>query len=184
MKANGGGHGTRKPALVCVIGAECTGKTTLCHALAEHCDGLCVDEHLRNFCLLHGRTPMRSEQAGIAQAQLEAQAAALQKAESAGKAFVFCDGSALLTALYSLHYFEDGSLLAAARAAQSRYQLTLLLEPDLPWAPDAGLRDGPGVREAVHSLLEAEASRLGDWVRIRGSDPARLQCAKDAMSRL
>src|ERR1035437_2749974 len=40
--------------LICIIGAECTGKTTLARALAEHFDCPWVPEYLRDFCDAHG----------------------------------------------------------------------------------------------------------------------------------
>lgn len=172
------------PQLVCVMGAECTGKTTLCQALGHQFGCPWVDEYLRTFCREHERTPRREEQAGVARAQLAAQAVCLQAATAAGQAFVFCDGSPLLTAIYSLHYFQDDSLLAMARDQQSRYHLTLLLEPDLPWVPDANWRDGPAVQAAVHAMLQAELSPVGACVGIGGLGEDRLRRAREAIEKL
>ncbi len=172
------------PQLICVIGAECTGKSTLCQALAQQLDGLWVHEYLRTFCMAHGRTPRSDEQASVARGQLAAQAAGLEAARSAGKAFVFCDGSPLLTAIYSQHYFQDDSLMAQARDAQAQYALTLLLEPDLPWVPDANWRDGPTVQRAVHKLLQAALGPLSAVVRIGGLGEERLRRALQAIAQL
>ena len=38
-----------EPRLICLIGAECTGKTTLAQALAQQMAGLWVPEYLRQF---------------------------------------------------------------------------------------------------------------------------------------
>ena len=41
---------TGAPVRIAVIGAECTGKSSLCEALAERLPGLWVPEALREFC--------------------------------------------------------------------------------------------------------------------------------------
>lgn len=129
-----------------------------------------------------GRTPRRDEQASVVRGQLAAQAACLRAATSAGKAFVFCDGSPLLTAIYSQHYFQDDSLMAMASELQAQYTLTLLLEPDLPWVPDANWRDGPAAQTAVHALLQAALSCLGAVARIGGLGESRLRRALEAIA--
>ena len=133
------------PRLVCLIGAECTGKTTLAKALAQQIDGLYVAEALRQFCDQHGRTPTQSEQAVLMDAQVVQEERAWVQARQHGKRFVFCDTAPLLTAVYSDHYFADRSLYARARALHQRYALTLLLAPDLPWVAD-GLQDRKSTR--------------------------------------
>ena len=47
----------KQPVRVCLMGAECTGKSTLAQALAAHFGGLWVPEYLRAFCDRQGRTP-------------------------------------------------------------------------------------------------------------------------------
>jgi len=59
---------------IAILGAECTGKTTLAHALATALDGCggraaWVSETLRDWCRQNGRTPEAHEQRAIALAQ-------------------------------------------------------------------------------------------------------------------
>ena len=61
---------TARGAVIALLGAESTGKTTLAAALgvalaAEGRDAVVVDEYLREFCAREGRTPRRDEQAGL-----------------------------------------------------------------------------------------------------------------------
>lgn len=105
-----------KPQLICLIGAECTGKSTLAQALANHFCGLWVPEQLRAFCALHGRTPLTSEQTLIMRAQFEQEEQMAALAEQTSRPYVFCDGTPLLTAIYSDFYFADKSLFEQAQA--------------------------------------------------------------------
>lgn len=175
--------GTGSPRLVCLVGAECTGKTTLAHNLAQHFSGLWVPEYLREFCQTQGRTPRCDEQQHILQTQLAQEEAALAQAAQQGKAFVFCDTPALLTAIYSAHYFSDPSLLPQARAWQSHYALTLLLSPDLPWVADGAQRDGVEVQSAVHAQLLRELQTLPfPYVVVSGQGADRVRSAVAAVN--
>src|SRR5665647_1631849 len=80
----------KAPKLICIIGAECTGKTTLARALAANFDCPWVPEHLRDFCDTHARTPTRDEQPGILEMQHLNELAALGDATQQEKPFVFC----------------------------------------------------------------------------------------------
>ena len=172
-----------KPQLICLIGAECTGKSTLAQALAGHYSGLWVPEHLRAFCALHGRTPLASEQALIMRAQFEQEEQMAALAEQASRPYVFCDSAPLLTAIYSDFYFADKSLFAQARAWHRRYALTLFLQPDLPWTPDGLLRDGASVRGAIHMAVRhaLDAMRC-PYIEISGAGDRRLQAAMLALT--
>lgn len=170
------------PRLICLIGAECTGKTTLAQALATQMGGLWVPEYLRSFTEQHGRTPDRCEQLHILEQQVRLEAAALVAARQQQGHLVFCDTAPLLTAIYSDCVFGDASLYPQAHGLHARYALTLLLEPDLPWVADGLQRDGAVVRAAVHARIERA---LSEWawphVRIAGTGDARLQAARDAV---
>ena len=122
--------------LLCLLGAECTGKTSLAQALAAALPAVWVPEYLRLFCVQHGRTPRAEEQSHIAAEQQAAETAALAQAQAQGLAWVVCDTAPLLTAVYSEYVFGDDSLYPLARAAQQRYAMTLLLQPDSPTAHD------------------------------------------------
>lgn len=165
--------------IVALLGAECTGKSTLAEALAAQFGAGLVSEYLREWCDAHGRTPLPREQAHIAGEQ-----AARIEAAARRHALVVCDTTPLITALFSQHYFQDDSLLAGAVAFQRRCDLTLLCAPDLPWEPDGIQRDGPGVRAAFDTRLrQALTAHALPWVDITGHDQARLQQAVDAVQR-
>jgi nicotinamide riboside kinase len=161
------------------MGAECTGKTTLAQALAERMGGLWVPEYLRAFTDANGRTPGQHEQLDILREQVRLETAALETARGHARAWVFCDTTPLLTAVYSDHVFGDESLYPLAQGLHARYALTLLLEPDIPWVADGLQREGPQQRAAVHSHIE---QALDTWqlpyVRLAGSHAQRLLTAE------
>ena len=169
------------PRFICIIGAECTGKTLLAQQLAAAFGGVVVPEGLRGWCEVQGRTPLVTEQAALMQAQINQENQALALTDQEPAALIFCDTCPLLTAVYSLHYFADTSLLAAAHAHHQRYALTLWLQPDLPWLADGLQRDGLIAQAAVHGLLAQQLARHPRVARISGSGPSRLEAARAAL---
>jgi len=172
-----------QPLLICLIGAECTGKTSLAQALASQVGGLWVPEYLRAFCEQRGRTPQRQEQLHILQEQLRLEDAAMATAREHKHSLVFCDTAPLLTAIYSEQVFGDDSLYPQARALHARYALTLHLQPDIQWVADGVQRDGADARQRVHALIERELVACDfPFVRISGSAEQRLAVACDAVA--
>ncbi|MCS6995467.1 MAG: ATP-binding protein [Casimicrobiaceae bacterium] len=170
------------PRLVALLGAECTGKTTLAQALAERCGGLWVPEYLRAFCDARGRTPRREEQALIAEMQHLTILAARAEAQQRRLAWVFADTTALMPALYSIQVFGDHSLVERGLRLQRRFDLTLLCAPDLPWIADGIQRDGPETRAAVDQLLRTTLDAHGiAYANVQGAGPDRLAAALKAL---
>lgn len=169
---------------IAILGAECTGKTTLLRDMAQRLRALgarvcVVDEVLRDWCAAQGRTPRPDEQAAIAQAQI----AAFDAAPACD--YLLCDTTPLMTAVYSDVLFGDHSLYPDALAQQRRYQLVLLADTDLPWQADGIQRDGPAARARVDLRLREvlrthalAAQPLGGW------GGARLRCAMAALAGL
>lgn len=164
--------------LVALLGAECTGKSTLAEALAAQFNAGLVTEYLREWCAAHGRTPQQHEQAHIAAVQATRIEAAARE-----HALVICDTTPLITALCSEHYFNDGSLTAGALAFQRCCELTLLCAPDVPWEADGFLRDGPAVRARFDARLRAALGAAGlAWTDVDGLWPGRFELASEAVA--
>ena len=173
---------------IAVLGAESTGKSTLAAALAAHFStdstlpttALCVGEVLRDWCARAGRTPLAHEQAHIAQAQ--ALALDTARAQLGTHGVLVADTTPLMTAVYSLFYFQDASLLPFGLAQQRRFEHTLLTALDLPWQPDGLQRDGPATAQAIDSLLREILNEAGlRYQVIHGRGPARLAQALAAL---
>ena len=170
------------PKLICLLGAESTGKTTLARQLAAHFDCPWVPEVLRTFCDEQGRTPIREEQSEVLETQhrqvLSAQALARQNKAP----FVFCDTAPLLTAVYSDFVFGDGALYARARELHTSYSLTLFMAPDLDWVADGLQREGAHVRAPVSMLILAQLQAMAaPFSTISGLGEERLRSAVQAL---
>ena len=152
-----------EPRLIALLGAECTGKTTLAQALAQRLGVAWVPEYLRGFCDTHGRTPRHEEQAHIVQEQTRGELNALEQARQQGQAWVICDTTPLMTAIYSDFVFGDTALYPFARASQQRYALTVLLTPAIPWVADGIQRDSESARAKVHATLLRECNNHPQW---------------------
>ena len=163
-----------QPLKIAILGAECTGKSSLLAALQNHWQTRgakvhVVHEVLRQWCDQHGRTPLAHEQLAIAHAQ-----AAL--AEHVTEAdYLIADTSPLMTAIYSDVLFQDPSLYPFALQHQRIYQHTLVTGLDLPWQADGIQRDGPAMRERVDARLRDVLQREGvGFSMVYGQGPQRL----------
>jgi nicotinamide riboside kinase len=173
------------PNLICIIGAESTGKTSLARALAHEFHVPWVAEYLREFCDAHARTPTREEQQQIVDIQVARENDALKSATLAQRPVVICDTAPLLTAIYSEYVFGDTSLYPQAHALHSRYAHTLLLTPDIQWQPDGIQRDGEHVRDAIHTLIEKHLRSISaPYTSINGDGHARTLSALHAIDSL
>jgi nicotinamide riboside kinase len=169
---------------VAVVGAECTGKTWLCNALADRHGGLWVPEALREFVDRTGRAPQVHEQVDVMREQAKRETEALARAASTASSLLAFDSAPMATALYSLMYFGDDSLLSeAVRHHHDRYDATLLADVDLAWEPDGLQRDGPALRARFHALLVGCLAEHGiAHAVIQGVGEDRLRAAQRALS--
>lgn len=164
--------------VIALVGAECTGKSTLALALqtALSARGLRVarvPEALRDWCQQHQRTPQAHEQAAIALTQAQAIDTAAQDCD-----WVLADTTPLNTAVYSDLLFGDSSLYPMALEFAQRCALHLLCATDLPWVADGLQRDGEAARLAFDTRLRTVlAQQRLAYATILGQDEARTQRA-------
>ncbi len=172
---------------IAIIGAECTGKTTLANDLVREFQktypATFAHEYLRSFVEQEKRTPQSHEQVQIAQEQksLEDRLSRelVARAQGDQHAFLFCDTTPLLTSIYSEWVFGKRDALVDAIAQKHDYELTLFTQMDFPWASDGVQRDGAKAQTAVHSLIETRLNELNiPYLAIGGTPQERLQIAK------
>ena len=169
-----------KPIRIALLGAESTGKTSLSLALTQalNAQGLLavtVPEVLREWCDVHGRTPLAHEQYQIAKSQAE-------RIFAVRDGWVIADTSSLMTAVYSDFIFSDKSLYLDALQHQSLFDLTLLMGLDVAWQPDGMQRDGAHVREPIDALIrDALSSAKVSYKVIYGQGELRLNAALMAL---
>ena len=106
---------------VLLLGGECTGKTTLADGLSQALRGLkcersvtIVPEVVRDFVAWSQRLPAQNEQEEILRTQQRLLDDAIAASPTDG--VVICDPAPIMTAVYSLQYFNDNSLVAPALA--------------------------------------------------------------------
>lgn len=162
-----------------LLGAECTGKSSVAAALARELTAIHVPEALRAFVETRGRVPESAEQAGI----LSEQRAGVEMAHLDNpESLVICDPLPLMTAIYSIAYFDDSSLLADAIDDARSYDLIWWCRPDLPWFPDGDQRDGEERRDQVDALIEQIVMDSGlTVIELHGSIESRIREAIDSL---
>lgn len=172
--------------VVCLLGGESSGKTTLAQALHHALTQIhslrvaLVQEHLRAWCEVQQRAPYAHEQAAIAQEQTRL----IEAAQTVpGVQLVIADTSPLSVAVYSALYFADESLLPSARIAQRSFASNLLMGLDLPWQADGLFRDGSAHRDNADALLrhELQSHRL-PFQTVYGTGEQRLHNALRALA--
>lgn len=168
---------------IAVLGAESTGKTTLCHELQRRlaARGLRVavaPEQLRAWCERAGRLPHPGECEAIAHAQERAVNEAALTHD-----VVIADTTALMVAIYSGRLLPDDPLYLFALERLRGYGLTLLAGLDLPWTPDGLQRSAAHPREPVDALVRQALQAAGaDWRVIYGQGEARTANALEAVA--
>jgi NadR type nicotinamide-nucleotide adenylyltransferase len=175
---------------VAILGAESTGKSTLAAALAKRYRTLWVPEYLRQFVETEQRVPYETDQLGIAEAQMErenaaAAAAAALGANPATPAFLFCDTTPFMTAIYSGVYWGRVDPVLAALDLRYDYAVTLVAAPDLPWVTDGLQRESEAVRQQVHEALVDKLERRAiAFTLLTGSLEQRLAQAQAVLGKL
>jgi nicotinamide riboside kinase len=138
-------------ARIGLIGAESSGKSTLATALARELPACVVAEALRTFVEERGRPPRQDEQPQLMSAQAEAEE---HVAASCGRPWLVADPAPLMTAVYSIAYFDDDALLEAGLQHACAYRLLVWCDPGIPWQPDDGQRDGPARRAGTDAIID------------------------------
>ena len=168
------------PRRLGLIGAECTGKSTLAQSLSVDLSGVVVSEYLRGFVDQHGRTPTQDEQYLILwnQSRAEEEAAAITT-----QPVLIADPAPLMTAIYSVAYFDDSSLVEAGIAHARGYDLLVWCDDDIAWVADGGQRDGEVQRAHVHSVIrEIVTGHLSAQdppvLKVSGSVPQRIEAVR------
>lgn len=141
------------PGLISVVGGESTGKSLLAAALGTQLPALVVPEFLRVWVDQRGgRVPGPSEQAEVMAAHRETEISALALATEVGGSWVVSDSGPLMTAVYSIQYYDDDTLLPQALEWATQSQTVVWCQDDFPWQPDPQ-RDGSHARTASQRIL-------------------------------
>jgi NadR type nicotinamide-nucleotide adenylyltransferase len=162
---------------VCLIGSECTGKTTLASRLASHFSARWVPEFARAYSLRVGRPLTFDDVEPIARGEI----ALLDAATTDG--LLILDTDLISTVVYRRHYYGQCPEWIEAEALARKADLYLLTGIDVPWTAD-DVRDTEAARASLHgqfaTTLAAYGARL---VTIQGDWEARFATAVNAVTK-
>jgi len=159
------GRGQRV-ARVCIIGAECTGKTMLAQRLAEHFATVWVPEFAREYALDAARPLTFDDVDPIARGQIVGEDQLTLDASS----LLILDTDLVSTTVYSRYYYNAVPQWIAIEAKRRLADLYLLADVDVPFIADPA-RDAEEHRadhaDAFRRALEDLGARVvvisGDW---------------------
>lgn len=162
---------------VCLIGAECTGKTTLASRLASHFGAPWVPEFAREYAMRVGRPLTFDDVEPIASGEI----ALLDAATTDG--LLVLDTDLISTVVYSRHYYGQCPEWIEAEAQARKADLYLLMDIDVPWTSD-DVRDTEAARAALHSQFATTLAAYGaNFVTIHGDWETRFATAVNAVTR-
>ncbi|MFD2717616.1 AAA family ATPase [Hymenobacter monticola] len=164
---------------VVFLGAESSGKSTLCAALAEACGTAWVPEYGRTLHEQKNGNLDYDDLLYIARrhAELEDEAAAQ------AHGVLFCDTNAATTALYSYYYFHrcDPALQAMAAVCGQRYAHTFVCAPTVPFEQD-GWRGPEALRSFQHGMILMQLDYFGiPFTLVEGTVAERVAQVRAAL---
>lgn len=169
---------------IAVIGAESSGKTWLCEALAAHYNTVWVPEYAREYFNdsdIYNYTLVDLER--IARRQLEMEEEALKNA----RRFLFCDTTLITLKIWAELEFQTTPPLISQQLDRVSYDHYFITNNEIAWAADP-LRQNKHSRELLMRMNEEEVKRTGiPWSIVKGTDRQRLEdtiCVIDALTHL
>jgi NadR type nicotinamide-nucleotide adenylyltransferase len=165
---------------IAIVGPECTGKTDLAMALADHYQTVWVPEYARNYIDRLERPYTEADLTIIAQWQLFTEDSLAHSANHV----LICDTDLTIIKVWSEHKYGrvDPEILNMMKSRT--YDLHLLTYVDIPWEDDPQ-REHPDKREYFFNLYKQELEQQGvRSVEIRGIRSERVATAIAAIDRI
>lgn len=166
---------------VAILGAESTGKTTLCRDLAAYFNCPWVPEYMRLYLQNKWDNSQQTctweDLLPIAQGQIELENKLALQSDQSDKFnqskntihYLFCDTSLFELMIYANWYYGDCPNALTQAALAHQYDLILLTEVDIPWVAD-DLRDSPNDRTAISTRFKNELNCYNKIFRTIGGD--------------
>jgi NadR type nicotinamide-nucleotide adenylyltransferase len=165
---------------VAIVGPECTGKTSLAEALAEHYQTEWVREYARGYLDKFAVPYVREDLVRIAQGQMRIEDEFVRDA----KRVLVCDTNLVVIKIWSEFKFKAVDPWIVDELTKRKYDLHLLTQIDVPWVADPQ-REHPDHREELYALYKQELISMNvPFVEISGDEVVRLQSAITAVDKL
>ncbi|MEM6523639.1 MAG: ATP-binding protein [Bacteroidota bacterium] len=165
---------------IVITGPECTGKTTLAKALAEHYKTKWVPEYARQYLDELDREYREEDLLKIAKGQLKLE-------DQIGKecnGLLFCDTDLTVLKIWQEYKYGRCFEEILSKLKTRKYKLHLLLAPDVPWEFDFQ-RENPNDRKKLFKMYESElATGQYTYQTISGNFDSRVQKAIKAIDTL
>jgi NadR type nicotinamide-nucleotide adenylyltransferase len=166
---------------IAVVGAESTGKSTLCARLRDELGALLVPEWTRTLIESGGASALDAELVQlVARSQIASEDALAAQASPGGSGILVCDTELHTLDLWMQRLYTNSAPAWISEQSRARtYDLYLLCAPDIPFI-GAPARDQPEQRTRLHQrFVETLSGR--NVVELTGSRDERFRAAADAI---
>lgn len=164
---------------ICIVGAESTGKTTLCEKLAEHYQTNWVSEYGREYCAEKWKDGNITDDWGSEEFVTIATEQSRREDDAARTAnkVLICDTDPFATSIWHERYLNKRNIEVESIANSRSYNLYLLTGDEIPSIQD-GLRDGEHIRHWMHERFIEELTKTNrPWVLVSGTLDERISQA-------
>jgi NadR type nicotinamide-nucleotide adenylyltransferase len=156
---------------IAVIGAESSGKTWLCEALAKYYKTAWVPEYARAY--FHDSDIYNytlEDLIVIAKKQVELENELIKKANR----FLFCDTTLITLKIWAILEFKHTPAYIEEQLKEVKYDHYFITDNQMPWVHDS-LRQNKHSRDLLFQMNETEAKKTGiPYTVIEGEDNKRL----------
>lgn len=174
------GAGDKKLVKIAIVGPECSGKTTLSKALAEHWKEPFVEEYSREYLEQLGRNYNQDDLLEIAKGQLEKEYLMAEDAEH----FLICDTNTLVVKIWAEVRFGRAQNWIERQFLEKPYQLYVLCGHEgIDWEYD-DLREHPDERPELYDLYRKALVKAGKrFIEVEGENEKRIERINKSLKR-
>jgi NadR type nicotinamide-nucleotide adenylyltransferase len=162
---------------ICLIGPECTGKSTLAARAAREL-GACtwVREYAREYAEEH-RTLTSDDVETIARGQMACD-------DAANAELIVLDTDLISTVVYARWYYGSCPPWIESEARKRKADHYLLMDTDVPWIADPARDAGGDAREDLFDAFRAALDEFEtSWEIVSGDWEERWERVRDALQR-
>ena len=172
---------SKRPKLIAITGAESTGKSTLCKALASHYQIPFIPEYAREFVANLERDYTYDDLEHIARKQLEQ----LNTALKTHSEIIILDTWLVITKIWFEVCFSHYPLWMEETIKNTKIDLFLVCDTDLPWIEDPVRENGGNKRNQLQKRYIGEIKKYGfPYQIVNGEGEDRIQKALNFITNL